>query len=233
MPTDRFTFPGQVGPRLTARLDRPEGPHLATCADGALLYLRQGYRRRAPHLGAAGGHGHRGAGVFDFTGLGHSEGELSHLLHLERRGSARRRTGPQPSGEWREPSDWAFAGGRRRAAGRAEQIDGYQGRGHHRRGLRPGACAAQLPTARSNHRHKSARRRSHLWTRKITIGRAFIEVCAGRPESNGRWLANEAGSADPARAPRRAIVGNRQRHADFHARATAKSSSTPPKMPTT
>ena len=30
MPTDRFTFPGHAGHDLAARLDLPEGPHLAT-----------------------------------------------------------------------------------------------------------------------------------------------------------------------------------------------------------
>lgn len=30
MPTERFTFPGHGGQDLAARLDLPDGPHLAT-----------------------------------------------------------------------------------------------------------------------------------------------------------------------------------------------------------
>ncbi len=30
MPTERFTFTGHAGDELAARLDLPEGPHLAT-----------------------------------------------------------------------------------------------------------------------------------------------------------------------------------------------------------
>ncbi|MGR3484566.1 MAG: bifunctional alpha/beta hydrolase/OsmC family protein [Paracoccaceae bacterium] len=76
MQTDRFTFPGHDGSALAARLDRPAGPprawavfaHCFTCGKDI-----QAARRIAAGLTA------RGIGVlrFDFTGLGHSEGEFA------------------------------------------------------------------------------------------------------------------------------------------------------------
>lgn len=76
MPSDRFTFPGAHGARLAARLDRPEGPvlgaalfaHCFTCGKDLIAA-----RRIAGRLAA------QGIAVlrFDFTGLGHSEGEFA------------------------------------------------------------------------------------------------------------------------------------------------------------
>ncbi len=75
MPTERFTFEGHAGGKLDARLDLPDGPHLATalfahcftCSKEILAAKRISARLA-------------GAGIavlrFDFTGLGHSEGEF-------------------------------------------------------------------------------------------------------------------------------------------------------------
>ena len=75
MPTDRFTFPGHAGHPLAARLDRPEGPHLATALFAHCFTCGKDIaaaRRIAARLA--------GMGIavlrFDFTGLGHSEGEF-------------------------------------------------------------------------------------------------------------------------------------------------------------
>ncbi len=75
MPTDRFTFPGHDGHALAARLDRPDGPHLATALLAHCFTCGKDIvaaRRIAARLA--------GMGIavlrFDFTGLGHSEGEF-------------------------------------------------------------------------------------------------------------------------------------------------------------
>ena len=75
MPTERFTFPGHGGAELAARLDRPDGPVLATAlfahcfACGKDIHAA---RRIAARLAAMGIAVLR----FDFTGLGHSGGEF-------------------------------------------------------------------------------------------------------------------------------------------------------------
>ncbi len=74
MPTERLTFEGRAGTRLAARLDLPEGPHLATalfahcfsCAQDTLAARR--ISRRLASMGIA-------VLRFDFTGLGHASGE--------------------------------------------------------------------------------------------------------------------------------------------------------------
>jgi len=75
MPTDRFTFEGHDGHALAARLDMPEGPHLATALFAHCFTCSKDIpaaRRIAARLA--------GAGIavlrFDFTGLGHSGGEF-------------------------------------------------------------------------------------------------------------------------------------------------------------
>ncbi|MBL4628158.1 MAG: alpha/beta fold hydrolase [Roseicyclus sp.] len=75
MPTQRFTFPGHSGDLLAARLDLPGGPHLATALLAHCFTCGKDIaasRRIAARLAA------RGIAVlrFDFTGLGHSEGEF-------------------------------------------------------------------------------------------------------------------------------------------------------------
>ena len=75
MPTERFTFPGHSGDLLAARLDLPEGPHLATALLAHCFTCGKDIaaaRRIAARLAA------QGIAVlrFDFTGLGHSEGEF-------------------------------------------------------------------------------------------------------------------------------------------------------------
>ncbi|MFK7835449.1 MAG: alpha/beta fold hydrolase [Sulfitobacter sp.] len=76
MPTQRITFPGHDGSTLAARLDVPEGPHLTTALFAHCFTCGKDIpaaRRIAARLA--------GMGIavlrFDFTGLGHSEGEFS------------------------------------------------------------------------------------------------------------------------------------------------------------
>ncbi len=75
MPTKRITFPGHNGDMLSARLDLPDGPHLATALFAHCFTCGKDIpaaRRIAARLA--------GMGIavlrFDFTGLGHSEGEF-------------------------------------------------------------------------------------------------------------------------------------------------------------
>ena len=75
MPTERFTFPGQDGSQLAARLDLPDGPHLATALFAHCFTCGKDItaaRRIAGRLAAMG----IGVLRFDFTGLGHSAGEF-------------------------------------------------------------------------------------------------------------------------------------------------------------
>lgn len=75
MPTDRFTFPGHDGQHLAARLDVPDGPHLATALFAHCFTCSKDIpaaRRIAARLSSMGIAVLR----FDFTGLGHSEGEF-------------------------------------------------------------------------------------------------------------------------------------------------------------
>ncbi|MHA7850473.1 bifunctional alpha/beta hydrolase/OsmC family protein [Roseovarius sp.] len=76
MPTERFTFTGHSGEALAARLDLPEAPHLATAVLAHCFTCSKDIpaaRRIAARLA--------GAGIavlrFDFTGLGHSQGEFA------------------------------------------------------------------------------------------------------------------------------------------------------------
>jgi len=76
MPTERITFPGHDGTQLAARLDMPQGPHLATALFAHCFTCSKDIpaaRRIAARLA--------GMGIavlrFDFTGLGHSEGEFA------------------------------------------------------------------------------------------------------------------------------------------------------------
>ncbi|WP_136442296.1 bifunctional alpha/beta hydrolase/OsmC family protein [Pacificoceanicola onchidii] len=74
--TDRLTFPGHSGALLSARLDRPAGPHLATALFAHCFTCGKDIpaaRRIAARLSAMGIAVLR----FDFTGLGHSEGEFA------------------------------------------------------------------------------------------------------------------------------------------------------------
>jgi putative redox protein len=76
MPTKRITFPGHDGGDLAARLDMPDGPHLATALFAHCFTCSKDIpaaRRIAGRLAAAGIAVLR----FDFTGLGHSEGEFA------------------------------------------------------------------------------------------------------------------------------------------------------------
>jgi len=75
MPTERFTFTGHGGDALAARLDLPQGPVLATALFAHCFTCSKDIpaaRRIAARLA--------GAGIavlrFDFTGLGHSQGEF-------------------------------------------------------------------------------------------------------------------------------------------------------------
>ncbi|MEM6479911.1 MAG: alpha/beta fold hydrolase, partial [Pseudomonadota bacterium] len=76
MPTERFTFDGHDGSKLAARLDLPDGPLL-----GAALFAHcftcgkdiPAARRISSRLAALG----LAVLRFDFTGLGHSQGEFA------------------------------------------------------------------------------------------------------------------------------------------------------------
>ena len=75
MPTERLTFAGHGGHELAARLDLPEGPVLATALFAHCFTCSKDIpaaRRIAARLAGAGFAVLR----FDFTGLGHSEGEF-------------------------------------------------------------------------------------------------------------------------------------------------------------
>lgn len=75
MPTDRFSFPGHDGAKLAARLDLPQGPPVATAlfahcfTCGADILAARRIAQRLTALGFA-------VLRFDFTGLGHSQGEF-------------------------------------------------------------------------------------------------------------------------------------------------------------
>ncbi len=76
MPTERITFPGHNGDALAARLDLPEGPHLATALFAHCFTCSKDIpaaRRISARLAAMGIAVLR----FDFTGLGHSDGEFA------------------------------------------------------------------------------------------------------------------------------------------------------------
>ena len=76
MLTERLSFPGHDGSELAARLDRPEGPALATALFAHCFTCGKDIvaaRRIAGRLAAEGIAVLR----FDFTGLGHSEGEFA------------------------------------------------------------------------------------------------------------------------------------------------------------
>ena len=75
MVAQRITFPGHDGSQLSARLDLPSGPHLATAVFAHCFTCGKDIpaaRRIAARLAAMGIAVLR----FDFTGLGHSEGEF-------------------------------------------------------------------------------------------------------------------------------------------------------------
>ncbi len=76
MPTERITFAGHAGDTLAARLDLPDGPHLATAVFAHCFTCSKDIpaaRRIAARLATMGIAVFR----FDFTGLGHSEGEFT------------------------------------------------------------------------------------------------------------------------------------------------------------
>lgn len=76
MPTERITFPGHNGDELAARLDLPDGPVLATAlfahcfTCGKDIPAARRIARRLASMGIA-------VLRFDFTGLGHSDGEFA------------------------------------------------------------------------------------------------------------------------------------------------------------
>ena len=61
MATKRITFPGHDGAALAARLDMPDGPHLATALFAHCFTC--GKDIPATHCGPVGGNGHRCAAV--------------------------------------------------------------------------------------------------------------------------------------------------------------------------
>ncbi|MEB8388037.1 bifunctional alpha/beta hydrolase/OsmC family protein [Rhodobacteraceae bacterium KMM 6894] len=102
MGTQRLTFEGHDGSTLSARLDMPDGPHLATALFAHCFTCSKDIpaaRRISARLA--------GAGIavlrFDFTGLGHSEGEFenttftSNIRDLELASGALEARGMAPS----------------------------------------------------------------------------------------------------------------------------------------
>ncbi|MEP2530975.1 bifunctional alpha/beta hydrolase/OsmC family protein [Shimia sp.] len=76
MPTERLQFPGHNGEMLSGRLDLPDGPHLATALFAHCFTCSKDIpaaRRISARLAAMGIAVLR----FDFTGLGHSQGEFA------------------------------------------------------------------------------------------------------------------------------------------------------------
>ncbi|WP_380052878.1 alpha/beta fold hydrolase [Falsihalocynthiibacter sp. SS001] len=76
MPPEKLTFAGHSGDTLAARFDRPDGPHLATAIFAHCFTCGKDIpaaRRIAARLASMG----IGVLRFDFTGLGHSDGEFS------------------------------------------------------------------------------------------------------------------------------------------------------------
>ncbi|MEO0358585.1 MAG: alpha/beta hydrolase, partial [Pseudomonadota bacterium] len=76
MPTQKRTFAGHDGSTLAARLDLPDGPHLGTALFAHCFTCSKDIpaaRRIASRLAASGIAVLR----FDFTGLGHSQGEFA------------------------------------------------------------------------------------------------------------------------------------------------------------
>src|SRR6056297_372480 len=76
MPTKRLNFESKSGHELAARLDMPDGPHLATALFAHCFTCSKDIpaaKRISQRLAA------QGIAVlrFDFTGLGHSEGEFA------------------------------------------------------------------------------------------------------------------------------------------------------------
>lgn len=102
MPTEKLTFTGHAGDTLAARLDLPEGPHLATALFAHCFTCSKDIpaaRRIAQRLAAMGIAVLR----FDFTGLGHSGGEFknttfsSNVGDLHRAAEALAEKGMAPS----------------------------------------------------------------------------------------------------------------------------------------
>jgi len=100
MPSEKISFEGHSGETLAARLDLPEGPHLATAlfahcfTCGKDIHAARRIAQRLASMGIA-------VLRFDFTGLGHSQGEFANTTfssnvadlvcaarHLEERGMA-------------------------------------------------------------------------------------------------------------------------------------------------
>ncbi|MGB7271113.1 MAG: bifunctional alpha/beta hydrolase/OsmC family protein [Albidovulum sp.] len=76
MATENITFPSHAGVNLSARLDLPDGPHLATALFAHCFTCGKDIaaaRRIAARLAAMGIAVFR----FDFTGLGHSKGDFA------------------------------------------------------------------------------------------------------------------------------------------------------------
>ncbi len=139
MPTDRITFAGHAGHELSARLDRPEGPHLATALFAHCFTCSKDIpaaRRIAARLAAMGIAVLR----FDFTGLGHSGGEFenttfsSNVGDLEAAAAWLRDQGMAPG----DP-DRSFAG-RGGGVARGGPDRKRESGGDDRRAVRPRAC---------------------------------------------------------------------------------------------
>jgi putative redox protein len=203
MPTERFTFPGHSGHDLAARLDLPEGPHLATALLAHCFTCGKDIaaaRRVSARLAAMGIAVLR----FDFTGLGHSGGEFgntsftSNVDDLSAAAAALAARGMPPSLLVGHSLGGAAV---LRAAGRIESVRAVATIGAP---FDPGHVTHNFDDALET---ISAQGEAEvmLGGRPVTIGRGFVEDV--RAEKIGPALETLKTALLVLHAPRDAIVG--------------------------
>src|SRR6056297_2191640 len=136
MTTERITFPGHSGATLAARLDLPDGPHLATALFAHCFTCSKDIpaaRRIAARLASMGIAVLR----FDFTGLGHSKGEFANTTFSSNVGDLE----AAAEGHDALPAHRALPWRRGRLAC-GQRPEGNQGGGDHRDAVRSGTCDA-------------------------------------------------------------------------------------------
>ena len=186
-----------------------------------LLHLHQGHLRRRPHRPQPDRAWDPGRNCrFDFTGLGHSDGEFANtdsLLQCRRPegcgGAHARGAGGAVDPDRPQP-------GRRGRSGRRRRGAGGRGRGDHRRALRSGPCRAPIRSAIA--------RRSSARAKPRSAGRTALSDPQAVP---GRYRRTEPAGADRCAAqgasglPRAARCDRRDRQcrADLQAAKHPKS----------
>ena len=203
MPTDRFTFPGHSGHMLAARLDLPEGPHLATALMAHCFTCGKDIiaaRRISARLAAMGIAVLR----FDFTGLGHSQGEFantsftSNVEDIEAAAEALAQRGMAPALLIGHSLGGAAV---LRAAPRIESVKAVVTIGAP---FEPAHVTRNFDSALSDIT-ASGKARVRLGEQTVTIGRAFVDdVKATRLEPA---LAQMKQALLILHAPRDAVVG--------------------------